>query len=554
MAFENMKLIKSKNDESQTTKKPRGCINAVVRKMLMLAAAALALAYMLGLLLNLGKGTMNGTNVASQTFAVNQDDAELIFDLTGVDDNGKRIYEHQIFDRLLKMIDEAEDLIVLDMFLVNRFKGGLGGDFHRDTSGELARALVECKREKPELLLLFITDPINAGYEYECPDVLKPLAEAGGFVVLTNLRQLADSNMLYSPFYRALRYLKPVAPFAKTRIFANPFDADSPKFNLIQVSRMLNFKANHRKVAVIRDQNREWQALVTSANPHSGSSAHGNVALFVRGRPAKTVLKSELDIARATLLRTPQMAFGPTPALELVRQLEKLDKQIADASQYKTNAETDGKEKEEEPAPGKTMLQYCTEKAVLDKILWLLNDTRKGERIDLAMFYLSDSKVIEALKEACARGAKARILLDPNKDAFGRNKNGIPNRAVAADLVEWAAGKQADIQIRWFDTHGEQAHFKLLHVRDESARRGRMIIGSANFTPRNLRGRNLESAFYIEDNDGLSRQCSFVFDRLWENKLANFSVPYDEYASTGLKLKLQKLLTAFGNATGFCTW
>ena len=42
---------------------------------------------------------------------------------------------------------------------------------------------------------------------------------------------------------------------------------------------ILNLKANHRKVA-IADDGTELRALITSANPHDGSSAHTNRAAF----------------------------------------------------------------------------------------------------------------------------------------------------------------------------------------------------------------------------------------------------------------------------------
>jgi phosphatidylserine/phosphatidylglycerophosphate/cardiolipin synthase-like enzyme len=37
------------------------------------------------------------------------------------------------------------------------------------------------------------------------------------------------------------------------------------------------------------------------------------------------------------------------------------------------------------------------------------------------MFYLSERQ-IEALKQAKKRGVDVRMILDPNKDAFGRQK------------------------------------------------------------------------------------------------------------------------------------
>ncbi len=55
-----------------------------------------------------------------------------------------------------------------------------------------------------------------------------------------------------------------------------------------------------------------------------------------------------------------------------------------------------------------------TEKAILDATLNLLNTAKANDQIDLAMFYLSERQIINALK---MHGSvhKFRILLDPNK-------------------------------------------------------------------------------------------------------------------------------------------
>src|SRR6185369_17305668 len=85
-----------------------------------------------------------------------------------------------------------------------------------------------------------------------------------------------------------------------------------------------------------------------------------------------------------------------------------------------------------------------------------------GDAIDVAMFYLSERDVVRALISAAKRGVSVRVILDPNKDAFGRTKNGIPNRSVATEL---AAASDGAIKVRWFRTHGEQFHSKLVAMR-----------------------------------------------------------------------------------------
>jgi phosphatidylserine/phosphatidylglycerophosphate/cardiolipin synthase-like enzyme len=140
---------------------------------------------------------------------------------------------------------------------------------------------------------------------------------------------------------------------------------------------------------------------------------------------------------------------------------------------------------------------------------------RVGDSIDIAMFYLSERSVIQALLAAAKRGVAVRVLLDPNKDAFGRTKNGIPNRSVATEL---AAASDGAIKVRWFRTHGEQFHSKLVTLR--SATEFWFTLGSANLTRRNLEDYNLEAnvAASVPLNAEIATQISAWFDSLWTNR------------------------------------
>ena len=95
------------------------------------------------------------------------------------------------------------------------------------------------------------------------------------------------------------------------------------------------------------------------------------------------------------------------------------------------------------------------------------------------MFYLSERKIIKALKVPKNVALLFVFYSIQIKDAFGRQKNGIPNRQVTSELH--AAG----IPIRWCDTHGEQNHSKM--ILKYNAQQAELIVGSANFTARNLK-------------------------------------------------------------------
>jgi phosphatidylserine/phosphatidylglycerophosphate/cardiolipin synthase-like enzyme len=159
-------------------------------------------------------------------------------------------------------------------------------------------------------------------------------------------------------------------------------------------------------------------------------------------------------------------------------------------------------------------VQVLTEGEIGAAIVRNFAGARVGDSIDIAMFYLSERSVIQALLDAAKRGVAVRVLLDPNKDAFGRAKNGIPNRSVATEL---AAASDGAIKVRWFRTHGEQFHSKLVAMR--TATEFWFTLGSANLTRRNLEDFNLEAniAASVPLNAEIASQIGTWFDSLWTN-------------------------------------
>jgi phosphatidylserine/phosphatidylglycerophosphate/cardiolipin synthase-like enzyme len=71
-------------------------------------------------------------------------------------------------------------------------------------------------------------------------------------------------------------------------------------------------------------------------------------------------------------------------------------------------------------------IQVVIEGKIKRAILSHLDQASAEDKVDIMMFYLSDRTVLNALKRAQARGVQLRVLLAPNKDAFGRGKTGYP--------------------------------------------------------------------------------------------------------------------------------
>jgi phosphatidylserine/phosphatidylglycerophosphate/cardiolipin synthase-like enzyme len=241
--------------------------------------------------------------------------------------------------------------------------------------------------------------------------------------------------------------------------------------------------------------------MVMSANPHDASAAHSNVALEVRGGVASDLFETERGVS----------AFSGG----------QLSKDSIDAHQGEH---------------GPLKIRMLTEASIHQGIMDEIEGTKAGDSISLAMFYLSERRIIAALESAAGRGVEIRIILDPNKDAFGYEKSGIPNRPVASELMDDTGGA---VKVRWYDTRGEQFHSKMLLV--EQGGEAAVILGSANYTRRNLRNYNLELNAMLkgEKNAPLFADIRAYFDRIWSNRGGVYTTGYEAYRDDAFSRKLQ---------------
>lgn len=478
-----------------------------------------------------------GLNVRGEPRPV--DEVTFLYDATGIGEPGRRVFEsvpgieppalaapagrlpvgwdravdQHIFDAVFALIDGANRGIVADLFLFNRMQGA-SPERTRPLAEQLTERLVAKRRSRPDVDIVLITDPINTVYGSVSSPDLDALRAAGVTVIVTDLTRLPDSNPLWSGPWRA--FLQPFGRRGRGWL-PNPFSPSGPTVTARAWLEMLNFKANHRKV-VAADTPHGPAAIVTSANPHDGSSAHGNVALRVRGPVVADIVASERAVAAMSGATMPATdwaeAAGPSAA---------------------TGVRDDA------------TVGLVTEAAIREAVLEALDGTRSADRVDVAMFYLADRRVIAALTSATGRGATVRVLLDPNKDAFGRTKNGVPNRPVAAELR-----RTPGIEVRWCDTHGEQCHAKMVLVRPSSGR-ATLILGSANLTRRNIAGLNLETDLVVRvrpDAPAISDAAAY-FERAWSNDPERvYSADYDAYADDGWpKRWLYRFMEASGVST-----
>ncbi|PLR95330.1 phospholipase [Bacillus sp. T33-2] len=415
------------------------------------------------------------------------DHVRFLSDLTYMDDNGKLKMEHEIFERINSAITEADKFIVLDMFLFNAYYKQ-DGDYPKITD-TIANALITQKQKHKNLDVWIITDEINITYGSHKTSHLERFEKEGFNVVYTNLEPLRDSNPIYSGFWRI--FFQWFGQSGKGWL-PNPLAENAPDVTVRACLELLNLKANHRKVFIS-----DKTAIVSSANPHDESGFNSNIAFEMGGTVIGDLLTSEqaaLDLSES----------GRLPALKGV------------------------------PKTGELNVQVLTEGKIQKHILREIDKSAEGDTIWVGMFYLADRDVIEAMDAAGQRGATVNIILDPNTNAFGTQKAGLPNIPVAAELIERG---NDNLHIRWYNTGKEQYHSKLIYFQRDNE--DVVIGGSANFTRRNLDDYNLETDVKIwgPSTAPVMQDVGQYFTRLWNNKGGKFTVHYKENQNTLTPIK-----------------
>ena len=385
-----------------------------------------------------------------------------------------------IIEAQLQMIAVAEKYIIADYFLFNRHRSADKTPYP-SVCQMMTAALIQQKNDNPALPVLFITDPINNFYgSYQTTEIAR-LQEASIHVVETDLTKLRDPNPLWAAVWRPL-----MAPWGSgSGSLGNPIATDAPKVSLRSYLALFNFKANHRKTLAT-----DKGCIISTANPHDASYPNSNCALLIRGETARDVALSELDVADFS---------GGLDGAKGNEYLSLLEHPTISS-------------------PVRSRL--LTEEAIGTAARAMIDGCQPGDRIDLAIFYLADEKILGALRDAAKRGVSLRIILDRNIAAFGRKKGTTPNSVSAARLMQ---SNLDNIEIHWAkDDAGEQFHHKTMCVWQEET--ATILLGSANFTRRNLANFNLEASVQI--SGAVDEPCMQDAARWFEGQWQDNSEPW----------------------------
>ena len=423
------------------------------------------------------KGTSNVSKI------YNADDVNFYYDLTYKKD-GKLNYEQQIWNKAYKILDEAEEFFLMDVFTFNDFiKKEFAEKIDPIYLGEeFANKILEKRKKDPNVEIYLILDENNTFYGAFDNDTHQKLRDAGVKIGYTDLSKLNDPINIYSPIWRI--FIQPFGNPKNVGNITNPLYPDEKKVTMRSILRAANGKANHRKVIM-----NEKEVLLPSANPHAEGSKHSNIAISFSSPIIEEIYEFENKSAKLT----------------------KKDGDLSDGLPKKTFNIPESNN-------NKITLQYFTEGKVGRAITDEIKNASPGDEIRIAQFFLSDNGIIKSLKAAANRGVKVKLILN-NSPA------GLPNKAAAGEIMK---GTDRKSEIRFYNKSDEEYHTKLLMF----LKKDKIVIfgGSSNMTRRNIRDYNLEDEIKITSSydQDIAKEVLDYFDRLWTNRDGDFTIPYDE--------------------------
>ena len=484
------------------------------------------------------------------------ENAEFHYDLTYLDKDGNIQYDRNLWDATYKVIDNAKDYLIVEMFLFNDLYNKDKEHFP-EFAKEYTERLVKKQKENPNLKVYILADENNNFYgAFEHPFITS-MKNAGINVIIVDIFKLKDTFPWYSPFWRT--FIKPMGNPQNKGWITNFYGDMWPKLTIRNLLRALNVKADHKKVFL-----NEKEVVVSSANIHDPSYFHENIAIYTDGPIVKDVLHNLQLVAKFS--DSEINVDGSDRRMENIMNSGSNDKTETDEktlnseNQKENNVKQINNEENEQNVKEKTSInseknsitdteghtykiQYLTEGAIGKHLDEDIDSLKAGDELLMGMYFLADKGVIDRLIKAANRGVKIRIIFDRSRDAFGMSTNGLPNKPVSKKLKKKTKGK---IEIKWYFTNNEQYHTKITLMKKTD---GNVIInaGSANLIKKNIRGYIMDANFRIltTQNSKISKDIYEYFDRLWENKDGLFTLNFDDEPTTdGFSDFMYKILDA----------
>lgn len=479
-----------------------------------------------------------------QLHAENQ--VELLIDFCGWNpQTGEReVVSMEIIDRAVRMIAEAEDVLVMSFFLFDNLHAREAPP--EEIAGRIGDAILARRREHPEMPIVLILDLLHKAWDRRESEIVRELRDAGVIVVYSDVlgTRAASRFGMYHHMHTLGRMVNPLTfgllDVAADLIGRAPLPIpggklDGEQVTLNMLAAGLHFKANHRKL-IVSGKGGRLEAMVTSWNPHDPSAHHANHALVLHGDPAAYVYALlRADVAKSLQLAgryVDRDADGRRPKL---RELDTmLPPGLGEYQNIHTSHPADRLPDDVDPAPPQqAKVAIASESAIEAMLLHWLQSVGPGDEVRVQMFYLSRIPVLQALLDAAERSEQpVKILLDPNRTGINTVRDGTPNVQAARFLLQQAELRDVPIEVRWYATSGEQNHAKAMSIINPTTGKAQLMLGSANWTRKNLAGINLEANAFVESAPGVTAAFNDAFDVLWFNRheRLRFSLAWDDPA------------------------
>ncbi len=441
----------------------------------------------------------------SPWYPVTEDDIDLHVSYSGWNTSTEERVSHlSIYKKAIDMITRANRYIVASVFLFDCMYSGSEPPF--DLVARLTDLLVEKKLADSSLVIAIVLDPVNKAYADRMSRSVQRFVENGIDVFYSDLLTLKSAD--HTKFFETLHEVHRADNFFSRKILGTlasdignleiPFvkmKLDNADITFKTAANAALLKANHRKL-LVTDCDSTFETLVSSANPHNASLPSTNFAISARGEVAKYVYGVIREDIRQSISLGSDFVYW-SRADGSYRE-SYLDERLPHLPVHT------------QPSPSDSILvSFVNENRIRQQIIDMLDRAQGDDEIRIQMFYLSNFPVINAILEAAGRvNRPVLLLLDPNKDAFNNIKDGTPNRQVAWYLLK-QAGKikpPLKIEIRWYSTHGEQNHAKIMSITNTQSGKHEIITGSCNWTRKNMANINMESNIVVSGSRKLKRR------------------------------------------------
>ena len=477
------------------------------------------------------------TNNRSPQFFVTEDDVDFFMNYSGFTYTnraaglGERFLHAEIAAKAAEMITAADEYVVASVFLFDNLYAELDTDV--DVVKMFTDLLLAKRKEHPDMTIAIVFDPMHRAYGQRISEAERRFEAHGIDVFYSDM----ISDLKAAAFLGVREGLGHISMGVDHVTFGGwgwlqaaiasrvplPGKLDDTQVTVEMVSNALLLKANHRKLLVTDSVDEGFETLITSANPHNASFAAVNTAISVKGELARYVyMVLREDIRQSIRLGGNKVRWSAAADRDYRKAYlsARLPELVIDpgAATRRTGDRHVG-------------VTFVTEAQIAPSVIGMLGAVEPEDDVRIQMFFLSYKPVVDAILEASRVVRRpVRLLLDANKDSFNAKKDGTPNRQVAKHMRTWAKKHGGKLDIRWYATHGEQNHAKIMSITNRGTGKALVTTGSCNWTGRNMAGVNMESNLNVDGSRKLSTAFNKNFDLFWTNSDGNeYSLDYSAF-------------------------